>query len=158
MKVFFQVLLATAMIAMPAIAQDRSPAQPNPPHRDSGEPVALQIFGDSQIFNTGNPARKVRVEYLALANANGRLKLFFEAASMDARCNLRGPRSAWLQLALTDGDGNPIGGFESVAVAAVNEAGGYQAYNNLDITTNFNEQHVNLARGFRVRMPGGVSC
>ena len=130
-----------------------------PPDRgEPNEPVELKLFGKSQIFNEGRPRHKVRVEYVSLFKVGTRLKLSFEAASMSRECDLRGNRSAWLQLALTNGRGREITAYDNMAVASVSESGGYQPHNDIDVTSHFDETLVVSAKGYRIRMPGRVKC
>ena len=111
---------------------------------------------------------KVRVEYAIIELSNGEAKLSFEAASMDAKCDLNGNRSAWLQIQLTDSNKEPLGPFKQVWVASVGSPGGYQPHDNIGLHESCTERCANerfsdtllfkLAHGFNMRMPGGVSC
>ncbi len=129
-------------------------------------PKGLLRSNQSSIKNW--KGKKVRVEYAIVEIQNGKAMLSFEAASMDAKCNLGGTRSAWLQIQFTDSNKEPLGPFKQVWVASVSSRGGYEAHDNIGLHLTCtgrcsNERFSDTilfrhAHGFNMRMVGGVSC
>jgi hypothetical protein len=77
---------------------------------------------------------KLRVDQAFLTVQNdGSAILEFQAASLDAKCELGGLRSSWLFIALTDADGNQLGPMKNAEVAQVAKRGDVQNHK-VDIT------------------------
>lgn len=123
-----------------------------------------QPISAATILNnfTGEPISdrtgKNRVKDVLVVKDQGALYLSFEASSMDGGCRLESDSAAWLQLQLTDTLGKSLGGYKNVAIATVGEEGGYKSHDDVDISEKFSSIRIDLATGYRIRMPGHAKC
>lgn len=103
-------------------------------------------------YRSGN----LRVDrMIILVLESGRAYLSYRASSMHHQVKYPdGNYAPWLRIQLLDEDGEPTGGIVNVDIATVNECGGYEFHNNINITSKFGEFEFEDATSFSVQFSG----